>query len=188
MALTGKHVARALAMALGMAVACSTLGADLPKRKSGLWGMKNQMEGAPTNGTIQMCIDQTTDNLMQQRAKEKQNCSVMDVNRSSGKVTIHAVCQFEDTTATTDAVITGDFETSYRNDMRIRYSPPKHGMGEMHMIQEAKWLGPCKAGQKPGDIIMPGMPAMNAGNMQEMMKDPKFREMLRQQSQRQAQE
>jgi hypothetical protein len=28
---------------------------------------------------------------------------------------------------------------------------------------------------------MPGMPAMNPGNMQEMMKDPKFREMMKQQ-------
>jgi hypothetical protein len=31
--------------------------------------------------------------------------------------------------------------------------------------------------------MMPGMPAMNPGNMQQMMKDPKFQEMMKQQQQ-----
>jgi len=173
-----------LFLALGFGLVNAAAAADLPKRKSGLWEMKTQMEGMPSHGPMQMCVDQTSDNLMQQRGpREKPDCSVMDVNRAGGKVTIHSVCKFEGTTATTDAVITGDFESGYRSDMKIRYSPAKQGMGDMHMIQEAKWLGPCKAGQKPGDVMMPGMPAMNPGNMQEMMKDPKFREMMRRQSQ-----
>jgi hypothetical protein len=53
----------------------------------------------------------------------------------------------------------------------------------MKMMQEARWLGPCKPGQKPGDIMMPGMPPVNAGNMQEMMKDPQVREMMKRQQQ-----
>lgn len=159
--------------------------ADAPKRKSGLWEVTTQMSGMPagmpSRGPIQMCVDQASDNLMQERAKEKSNCSVMDVNRGAGKITIHSVCKFEDTTATTDAVITGDMDSNYKNDMTIKYSPPQHGMATMKIAQEARWLGPCKAGQKPGDVMMPGMPAMNPGNMQEMMKDPKFREMMKQQ-------
>jgi hypothetical protein len=63
------------------------------------------------------------------------------------------------------------------------------------MTQEARWLGPCKPGQKPGDIMMPGMPPLNTGNMQEMMKDrqardlqemmkdPQVREMMKRQQQ-----
>ena len=46
------------------------------------------------------------------------------------------------------------------------------------MVQEARWLGPCKAGQKPGDVIMPGMQKFN---MQEMMNDPQVREMMKRQ-------
>ena len=56
-------------------------------------------------------------------------------------------------------------------------------MSETKLTQEARWLGPCKPGQKPGDIVMPGMPPMNAGNMQEMMKDPQVREMMKRQQQ-----
>jgi hypothetical protein len=104
----------------------------------------------------------------------------MDVNRGMGKVTIHSVCKHEGMTTTSDAVITGDFESSYRSDMVIRYDPPQQGMKDMKMVQEARWLGPCKPGQKPGDIMMQGMPAVN---MQEMMKDPQVREMMKRQQQ-----
>jgi hypothetical protein len=83
-------------------------------------------------------------------------------------------------TTTSDSVITGDVENSYRNDMLIRYDPPQRGMKEMKMVQEGRWLGPCKAGQKPGDVMMPGMPAMN---MQEMMNDPQVRDMMKRQQQ-----
>jgi hypothetical protein len=141
--------------------------ADAPRRKSGLWEMKTQMAGMPGQGPMQMCVDQASDNVMQERAKEKVNCPVMDVSRSAGKVTI-----------TSDSVITGDFDSAYRNDMVVRYDPPQHGMKEMKMVQEARWLGPCKSGQKPGDVIMPGAQKFN---MQEMMNDPQMREMMKRQ-------
>lgn len=152
--------------------------ADVPQRKSGLWEMKTQMVGLPSHGPMQMCVDQASDNVMQERAKGQVNCPVMDVDRGGGKVTIHAVCKHEGVTTTSDAVITGDFRSSYRNNMVIRYDPPQHGMKEMKMVQEARWLGPCKAGQKPGDVIMPGMQKFN---MQEMMNDPQMREMMKRQ-------
>ncbi len=44
------------------------------------------------------------------------------------------------------------------------------GMKESKQTLEAKWLGACKAGQKPGDVIMPGMPGGGKFNMDEMMK------------------
>lgn len=178
-----KPLAAASLFALGAIVAATASAADLPKRKSGLWEMKTQMDGMPSPGPMQMCVDQNTDNLMQERAsREKPNCSAMDVNRAGGKVTIHAVCKHDDVTVTSDAVITGDFESGYRNDMKIRYTPPQHGMSDMHMIQEAKWLGPCKAGQRAGDVMMPAMPGGKM-NIQDMMNDPKIQEMMKRQRQ-----
>lgn len=167
---------------LGLAatsLAGSAFAADPPKRKSGLWEINTHMEGVPGMGPIQQCIDQNTDSLMQQRAqKEKPDCSVMDTKKQGNKFTMHSVCKFENTTATTDAVFTGAFDSSYKGDMRTRYSPPMHGMSESKMSMEAKWLGPCKAGQKPGDVIMPNMKGIN---MNEMMNDPKFQEMMKRQ-------
>lgn len=167
---------------LGLAAASlagGALAADTPKRKTGLWEINSQMEGMPNMGAIQQCIDQNTDDLMQQRAKkEKPDCSVMDVKPQGSKVTMHSVCKFEGTTATTDAVFIGAFDSAYKGDMKTRYNPPMHGVSESKMTMEAKWLGPCKPGQKPGDVIMPNMKGMN---MNEMMKDPKIQEMMKRQ-------
>jgi hypothetical protein len=176
-------ITRPVLTCLAVLSAVPAIAADLPTRKSGLWEIRSQMAGMPTQGPMQMCVDRASDNLMRERAREKVDCPVMNIERGAGKVTIHSVCKQAGTTATTDAVVTGDFDSSYRSDMVIRYDPPQHGMKETKMQQEARWLGPCKPGQKPGDIMMPGMPAMNAGNMQEMMKDPQFREMMKRQQQ-----
>ena len=36
------------------------------------------------------------------------------------------------------------------------------------MTLEAKWLGACKADQKPGDIVMPGGMKMNVKDMEKL--------------------
>lgn len=164
-------------------LACIAHADDLPKRKSGLWEITTQMQRMPTPSVIQNCVDQNTDNIMRQHASENPNCSVMDIKRQGGTVTIHSVCKIKDnppTTATTDAVITGSFDSGYKSNMDFSYNPPLHGMSKSHMSQEAKWLGACKPDQKPGDVIMSGKGKFN---MTDMMKDPKMQEMLKQHQQ-----
>ena len=156
-----------------------TSAAEQPKRKPGLWEINVQMEGAPSMGAMQQCIDKNTDNLMQQQAgKEKPECSVMDAKASGNRVTIHSVCKIEGSTATTDGVFEGSFDTNYTGTIKTRFTPPLQGMTESNMTQQARWLGPCKAGQKPGDVIMPNMGGFNVN---EMMKDPKIQEMMKRQ-------
>ena len=157
----------------------TTSAAELPKRKPGLWEITMQMEGAPSMGAMQQCIDKNTDNLMQQQAvEEKPECSVMDVKAAGNRVTIHSVCKLESSTATTDGVFEGSFDTNYKGTMKTRFNPPLQGMAESNMTQQARWLGPCKPGQKPGDVIMPNMGGFNVN---EMMKDPKIQEMMKRQ-------
>lgn len=167
-----------------LACALSAQAADLPKRKSGLWEIRSQMAGMPASaqmqGPIQMCVDQNSDNVMQDKSKAKMDCPVMDVRHGAGQTTMHMVCRHNGVTNTTDGVFTGDFESGYKSDMTIRYEPAQHGMKEMKMTQEARWLGPCKPGQRPGDILVPGMPRMN---MQDMMNDPQIKEMMKRQQQ-----
>ena len=176
------HVRKTVAISLlGMVIASiagTALASDLPKRKPGLWEISMNVEGAPNMGPMQQCIDRNTDNLMQQQAKQgKSECSVMDVKPSGSKVTIHTVCKLEGTTVTTDGVFEGSFETSYKGTMKSRFNPPMQGMSESNMTQEARWVGPCKVGQKPGDVVMPNMGGMD---LNKMMNDPKIQEMMKQ--------
>lgn len=162
-------------------LAASTWAGDMPKRKPGLWEINAHMEGIPNSGPMQQCIDQNTDDLMQQQAKQgKSECSAMDVKPAGNKVTIHTVCKVEGSTVTTDGVFEGSFETSYKGTMKARFNPPMHGMSESNMTQEARWIGPCKPEQKPGDVIMPNTGGMD---INKMMKDPKFQEMMKRQQQ-----
>jgi hypothetical protein len=160
-------------LALAAALLPSPASADdLPKRKSGLWEIKMSMAGMPTGmGPMQTCVDEKSDDITQQQAQAqaKKSCSRNDIKREGDRVLVHSVCQFDKTTATSDAVFSGRFDAGYRGDIKTTYSPPLAGHKEAQMTIEAKWLGPCKAGQKPGDVMVNGKTfnrsAMSQGKM-----------------------
>lgn len=156
-------VALVLALTSGALFAVGSATAeDFPKRKSGLWEIRTSSakagagNAASQGANVQMCIDEKTDNAVGQQAAEmtKQSCSKQEVKKSGGQTVVDSVCKFGDTTATTHSVFTGSFDSSYRVETRSSYDPPMMGMKEGSAIMEARWLGPCKADQRPGDMIL----------------------------------
>jgi len=143
---------------------------DMPARKPGLWEIKMQVPGMPQPMLSQHCIDEKTDNMLQQQGQSqaRQQCSKNSMHKEGNKIILESVCKFDGTTATTKAVFSGDFSRNYRGEINTTYAPPMHGMKFSQQTLEGKWLGACKAGQKPGDVIMPGMGSMN---LNEMMKN-----------------
>jgi uncharacterized protein DUF3617 len=116
---------------------------------------------------MQQCIDEKTDDLMQKEMGEAQKtqCSKNEVRKEGDKVIAESFCKVENSTAKTRAVFTGRFDSAYKADINTSYEPPLRGMKEASSVIDAKWLGPCKAGQKPGDMSMPGMPSINMDEM-----------------------
>jgi len=140
---------------------------DPPKRKSGLWEMKmssGQTQGMPA---IQQCVDEKTDDLMTKDMgqDQKMQCSNNEMRKEGNKMTVESVCKIESSTVKTRAVFTGRFDSAYTADIKSTYDPPLRGMKEASSVIEAKWLGPCKAGQRPGGISIPGMPNINMDAM-----------------------
>jgi hypothetical protein len=144
---------------------------DAPKRKSGLWEMKISSERMKGARTVQQCVDQKTDELMtnEMSGNEKPSCSKNQLRKEGDKLVSESVCKANGSTATTRGVFTGGFDSAYKADLKVTYEPPLHGRREASSTIEAKWLGACKPGQKPGDISMPGMPE-GMPNMEELMK------------------
>ncbi|MEF8733813.1 MAG: DUF3617 family protein [Candidatus Accumulibacter meliphilus] len=181
-AITRRRSPSLLLFALAACSLTSTLHAasgELPKRKPGLWELNTRMEGMPSIGAMRQCIDRESDDLMMQQAqKEKHKCSVLDVKTQGKKASVHAVCKIEGSTATTDATFVGSFDVAYKGDMRTRFSPPLHGISESKASLDARWIGPCQPGQKPGDISMPTIGGMD---INELMKDPRVKELMKQQ-------
>ena len=155
----------ALLLALWIANPAGAASYDPPKRKSGLWEMK--MAGGQMKGTqaIQQCIDEKTDDLTKKEMGEKTQCSKNEMRKDGDKFIAESVCKMETSTAKTRAVFTGRFDSAYKADIKTTYEPPLRGMKESSSVIEATWLGPCKTGQKPGDITIPGMPNINIDDL-----------------------
>jgi hypothetical protein len=136
--------------------------ADLPLRKAGLWDIKMSFEGRAGNQSVQQCVDPETDAIMQSSASNigSQNCSKRDVVKSGDKMTIDSVCTVAGKDATSHAVVTGSFDSAYTMTVAS-----KSDAGPINMTIAGKWLGPCEAGQKPGDLILPGGMKINLRDM-----------------------
>ena len=157
-------------LALAFAAVSSAAPKDLPTRKPGLWEIKMQIPDMPQAMTSQHCIDEKTDNLLQQQGESqaRQQCSKNTVRKEGDKIIMDSVCKHEGATVTTHAVFSGDFTRNYRGEINATFSPPMHGMKSSKQTLEGKWLGACKPGQKPGDVVIPGMGSMN---LKELMKN-----------------
>ena len=164
------HVAAALLLG---AMAPTTAGAtELPTRKPGLWEIRMTEAASKVPGmTMQQCTDETTDKDMLSTFSPtaKEVCSKNDVQRTASGYVADAICSVNGMSMTSHSDITGDFNSAYTVKVTSQAGSAPSGVPrETAMTIEAKWLGPCKRGQKAGDMIMPGGFKMNIKDMQKL--------------------
>jgi len=159
--MTRRPPAFLLAFCLGScALALPARATELPLRKPGLWEMKLVKTGSPfPEMSMQHCTNETTDRDMSTASSplSKQICSRRDIQQTATGYAIDSVCSVAGVSMTSHAEITGDFNSAYT----VKTSSHSEGgvagaARDVTMMIEAKWLGDCKPGQKPGDIVMPG--------------------------------
>jgi hypothetical protein len=147
--------------------------AELPSRKPGLWQVKTSIENsnAPARA-IQQCIDASTDQMMQSSAGPfaPAACPRRDVQTSANSITIDSTCTVGGKTATAHSVVTGSFDSAYT--MTVTSQSEDIPGGKMIMTMDAKWLGPCTADQKPGDIVMGNGVKVNLPELQKQSTSP----------------
>lgn len=155
------------AAALGILIVAPAGAVDLPARKPGLWEIRMTSDGPQPAGQImqQHCIDAATDKLLQDKfSGEQAACSQRDVSRSGSTMVIDASCKIANRTSHMHTVIEGDFDSAYTMKVSVSLeADPGRGQQatKRDMTLNAKWLGPCKPGQKAGDIEMPNGMKMN---------------------------
>lgn len=153
-----------LLVAMGAAPAFAS---DFPTRKAGLW----QISTSTASGhavALQECVDAQTDQAMQAQfaSMPQRTCAKRNVQKAGDTITIDSVCTIAGRTATNHTVITGSFDSSYTMTLTTQVQ----GLPAPRVTtMTAKWLGPCAAGQRPGDIIMPGGRTMNILDLQKVM-------------------
>ena len=86
----------------------------------------------------------------------KEICSKNDIQRTTTGYATDSVCSVAGASMTSHSDITGDFNSAYTVKTTSHTERGPANLHDTTMAIEAKWLGPCKADQKPGDIVMPG--------------------------------
>jgi hypothetical protein len=156
--------------------ASSALAQSFPKIKAGLWENTVLRDGTNTKKdsnepiTSTMCIDDT---IMEQMMKMGQGmsqkmCSKNTTQVSGNKMTGSVECKMGNSTISSTSTTTFNSDTSYRTESKSVYNPPLYGMKETVTVSSAKYVGPCKAGMKPGDINTMGI-TMNILDMNKAM-------------------
>src|SRR5262245_47584123 len=143
---------------LGLIAASPASAFDLPARKAGLWLQKTTLQDRRPQPSFEQCIDAATDKNLIGDGIWAENCSERQVRKVGSTIVVDTVCQGL-RTITAQTVITGDFNSAYT--MKVTLHSGKAvilGMqtegGSSEMTVEAKWQGPCKPGQEPGDVIL----------------------------------
>jgi hypothetical protein len=142
---------------------------ELPKRKAGLWEIRMIAGGRDMPlRNVQQCTDAETDSLLATSLGGVigSNCDQPKISNSGTTVSIDSRCKVGSKTMATRALITGDFDSAYTVTLTSPSAAGGSSTGAMSddqplMTMEARWLGPCREGQRPGDIILPGGIRMN---------------------------
>ena len=144
---------------------------EMPTRKAGLWEMKVARVGSMIpEMTLQHCTDETTDKEMSTAFSPmaKEICSKKDIQKTATGYVTDSVCTVSGISVTSHSETTGDFNSGYTVKVTSHSQGGPSGPRDTTMTVEAKWLGACKADQKPGDIVMPGGRTMNVKDMEKM--------------------
>jgi hypothetical protein len=163
----------AAVLAAAIVAAAPAFALDMPVRKAGLWELKMEFGGRDLPAQVmRQCTDAAADKMMNLNfgGSNEQACSKQDVKNAGGTITIDSVCKFGPATTTSHAVVTGSFDSAYTVEVTStsQGGPPLPGQtpgATSRMSIAAKWLGPCAAGQKPGDVIMSNGMKMNVLDM-----------------------
>jgi hypothetical protein len=158
---------------LVIAAATGAQADELPLRKAGLWEMKVATTGSPIpKMTLLQCTDETVDKEMNNNVSPmiKQICSKQELRKTATGYVTDSVCDVAGMSTTGHAEITGDFDSAYVMKVNGHIQGGAAGAAgrDSTTTIEAKWLGACKADQKPGDIVMPGGFKMNVRDVDKL--------------------
>lgn len=133
---------------------------DRPTRKPGWWEQQMVISGPtpePIRQTMHICTDAAVDKVQSPLGVNMggSSCPAVKVGRTAGGWTISGSCDTGTMKVSADAVATGDFNDRYHVDAEVKMDPPPAPQAaDVKVAMDARWVGECPAGKKPGDIEM----------------------------------
>jgi hypothetical protein len=149
--------AACVATTLLLAAAAGAAGtAEFPTLKAGQWEMTTTpgaAGSAPRKSMI--CLDASTQKAMldMSAGMQKEMCTRMDMRREGSRFITDAQCRLGNSVVTSHAVMTMTGDSAYRTESSATFSPPFNNLRESKTVIEGKYLGACRDGLQPGDVV-----------------------------------
>ncbi len=161
---------RCAAALLLAALTLPAFAQDFPKLKPGLWEMERVADPAtaksgrpmPSNRTT-ICLDESVQRQMFEMASGamKGACSRHDFKLTGNRMTGDVVCNIGGSRMHSKSVMVLDGNHAYRTEIDTTYDPPLMGQSHTTTVMAARNVGPCKPGQRAGDLVLPNGQTMN---------------------------
>ena len=138
--------------------------AEPPVLKSGLWEVVRMSAQEPGQKHLTtMCLDDSVQADMREfgMGVAKSMCSQNERTFDGARMITSSVCKIGPSTITSKTVMTFKGNTAYHADGSATFDPPMANVRESNMSIDAKWTGPCKPGQKPGDMTLENGQTLN---------------------------
>jgi hypothetical protein len=144
-------------------------------RRAGLWEVtiNHDASKAPAQ-TMQQCTDAETDKLMNAFGGDLSAgmCTKQEIQKVGATLVINAVCQIGPMKSVSQSVVSGDFNTNYQVTVTSKLEgvpAAAKGLAGGTTTIQARWVGACKPGQRPGDITMSNGQTMNIRDLRKAM-------------------
>jgi len=138
----------------------------LPVRKSGLWEVTVRSDTPePRQGqTVLQCTSAEAEPVMLMSiVPGQENCRKVKATRrraKGGGYDIHTVCYVHDNRIEARMELAGDLRSGYTGRFSVKFAQaPISDPGPRAF--EGRWLGACKPGQRPGDMVLPNGVTVN---------------------------
>lgn len=142
------------------AVATAKAPEGPPKQMAGQWEYKNTIAGQQM--TMKTCVDAKSQETVSwvNPSAVSQDCSKREYKKEAdGTWTFYTVCRTaQGGETTTSGAAKGDFSRNFTVLVTVKTEGASvaQANGVLDMKIDASYVGPCPAGQRGGDVVLPG--------------------------------
>ncbi len=151
----------AIACLAGPALAAAE---PMPTRKEGLWEVtvRGETESVLRKQTVQQCTSKEAEPVMLLSVVPGQeHCHDVKVRRAQrGSYKIQTVCYVHDNRVDATVELSGDLKAHYSGAFEVKYAK-RVRFEPGRTLFEGRWLGACRPGQRPGDMLLPNGATVN---------------------------
>jgi hypothetical protein len=139
-----------------------------PKLKPGLWDMNRGSDRPNAPGMhMSVCVDESLQKEMWEMGAGamKGMCSKTDFHMSGNTGSGEFICNMGGSTMHSKSTMTVTGDTAWHTDVDTTFDPPLNGAAKSHSTLDARYVGACKPGQRPGDMTLPNGQTINMRDM-----------------------